>query len=285
MAALAKNIRALGNHTNVGIVGARFLLEVLVQHGHEVLAFALATQTSCPSWGYMVEGAGKPFKSHETPGTLWETWPDLHATGVSKNHPVRITLMLPLMMLLVLLLVLLRLLVLTSLLKMFGASVGLFMYTLAGLDGDNADGDNADGDNADGALLLRPLPVAVRQLGFASVSSTIRGGVKLSWSSNAQRFTAEVSLRVGVAAKLHVLLPVAKSGERIVVTEGVEGRVVWSSDVGATLHATGAVAGVLGAALTDDGSELVLELLGGSFFFLAARRGSGENLLLDSGAA
>ena len=280
MAALAKNIRALGNHTNVGIVGARFLLEVLVQHGHEVLAFALATQTSCPSWGYMVEGAGKPFKSHETPGTLWETWPDLHATGVSKNHPVRITLMLPLMMLLVLLLVLLRLLVLTSLLKMFGASVGLFMYTLAGLDG-----DNADGDNADGALLLRPLPVAVRQLGFASVSSTIRGGVKLSWSSNAQRFTAEVSLRVGVAAKLHVLLPVAKSGERIVVTEGVEGRVVWSSDVGATLHATGAVAGVLGAALTDDGSELVLELLGGSFFFLAARRGSGENLLLDSGAA
>ena len=242
VAGLAANINAHGNHTNCGIIGARFLLEVLAANGHEELAFTLATQTSCPSWGYMVEGAGEPFASHETPGTIWETWQDLHGISVSKNHPA------------------------------LASSIGLFVFTLAGL--------SSDSDKRQ--LVLRPLPVAVRRLGSASVESGMRGGVRFSWSSNQLRFKAEVSLQPGVAAKLHILLPIASTGEHIVLSESrAGGSIVWSSDPAATEAEL--VNGVLSAKLSDDRTELIVELLGGAYSFEASRRGSGENLLLASG--
>ena len=301
VAGLVANIHAHGNHTNCGIIGARFLLEVLTDYGHEELAFNLATQTSCPSWGYMVEGSGKPLQrptppcpdnwwpsgalceqvcasssqerdtfgrckcgaaapneacalgtgqcedgvcnagggpTHETPGTIWEAWQDLHTYGVSKNHPA------------------------------LAASIGLFVYTLAGLSSDSG------GKH----LLLRPLPVAVRRLDSASVESGLRGGVRLSWSSDENCFKAEVELPLGVAAKLHVLLPIAKSGEHVVLTESREDAVVWSSDTAAT--EVEPVTGVLSARLSEDNTELIVELLGGVFSFEASRRrGRGTNVL------
>jgi hypothetical protein len=134
------------------------------------------------------------------------------------------------------------------------------VYTLAGLSSDSGGGH----------LLLRPLPVAVRRLGSASVESGMRGGVRLSWSSDENHFKAEVELQLGVAAKLHVLLPVVASGEHVVLTESREGAAVWSSDTAAT--EVEAVPGVLSARLSEDNTELIVELLGGVFSFEASRR-------------
>ncbi|RLE96402.1 MAG: alpha-L-rhamnosidase, partial [Thermoprotei archaeon] len=65
-------------HLNTGIVGTKYLLPVLSEHGRPDLAYAVATQTSYPSWGYMIrEGAT----------TLWERWELLTGSAMnSHNH-------------------------------------------------------------------------------------------------------------------------------------------------------------------------------------------------------
>ncbi|HEV2247748.1 MAG TPA: alpha-L-rhamnosidase C-terminal domain-containing protein, partial [Terriglobia bacterium] len=52
-------------HVTTGFIGVKYLLPVLTRDGHSDLAYELATQTTYPSWGYMIsEGAT----------TLWELW-------------------------------------------------------------------------------------------------------------------------------------------------------------------------------------------------------------------
>jgi len=65
-------------HLNTGIVGTRYILDVLTKYGEADLAYKLVTQTSYPSWAYMIrEGAT----------TLWERWEYLADTGMnSHNH-------------------------------------------------------------------------------------------------------------------------------------------------------------------------------------------------------
>jgi len=65
-------------HVGTGIVGTRYLFDTLTKYGHTELAYKLATQTTYPSWGYMIrEGAT----------TLWERWEYLAGTGMnSHNH-------------------------------------------------------------------------------------------------------------------------------------------------------------------------------------------------------
>lgn len=65
-------------HLNTGIVGTRYLFDVLTKYGYTDLAYKLATQTTYPSWGYMIkEGAT----------TLWERWEYLANAGMnSHNH-------------------------------------------------------------------------------------------------------------------------------------------------------------------------------------------------------
>jgi alpha-L-rhamnosidase len=67
-----------GYHLNTGIIGTKYVLDVLSDFGHVDLAFKLLTQTSYPSWGYMIkEGAT----------TLWERWEYLTEEGMnSQNH-------------------------------------------------------------------------------------------------------------------------------------------------------------------------------------------------------
>ena len=60
-------------HFNVGVLGARYLLEALAEHGQSPAAYTLATQTGYPSWAHMLEGGRT---------TLSEFW-DLHG---SHNH-------------------------------------------------------------------------------------------------------------------------------------------------------------------------------------------------------
>jgi alpha-L-rhamnosidase len=73
---LAEDImKARGGHAYVGVIGARYVLPVLTETGHHDVAYALATQTSEPSWGYWTDVAGFT--------ALGEHWP---ATTRSRNH-------------------------------------------------------------------------------------------------------------------------------------------------------------------------------------------------------
>jgi len=67
-------------HLTTGIIGTRYLLDVLLKTNNSTLAYELASQTTYPSWGYMIERGAT---------TLWELWqektgPDMN----SHNHPM-----------------------------------------------------------------------------------------------------------------------------------------------------------------------------------------------------
>ncbi len=66
------------DHLDTGIVGTRYLFDVLTDLGRADLAFRIATQSSYPGWKYMLrEGAT----------TLWERWEMLTGQGMnSHNH-------------------------------------------------------------------------------------------------------------------------------------------------------------------------------------------------------
>ena len=65
-------------HLNVGILGAKYVLEVLARYNNLQLAYDVVTQETYPSYGYMIkEGAT----------TLWERWEKLTGSGMnSHNH-------------------------------------------------------------------------------------------------------------------------------------------------------------------------------------------------------
>lgn len=62
-----------GGHFDVGVLGAKYLIEALTRGGSPDVAFRLATQTGYPGWAHMLEGGRT---------TLSEFW-DLHG---SHNH-------------------------------------------------------------------------------------------------------------------------------------------------------------------------------------------------------
>jgi alpha-L-rhamnosidase len=71
-------VRDQDYHLNTGIIGTRYLLDVLTENGYEDIAYKLVTQKSYPSWGYMVE---------EGATTLWERWEKITGGGMnSHNH-------------------------------------------------------------------------------------------------------------------------------------------------------------------------------------------------------
>ena len=79
VANLVENVEVTHDgHVSTGIIGTRYLLDTLTKHGRADLAYRLATQTTYPSWGYMIrEGAT----------TVWERWEYLAGKGMnSHNH-------------------------------------------------------------------------------------------------------------------------------------------------------------------------------------------------------
>ncbi len=67
-------------HLTTGILGTKYIMEVLADFGASSLAYELATQTSYPSWGFMIRNGAT---------TLWELWQ--YKTGPSMNshnHPM-----------------------------------------------------------------------------------------------------------------------------------------------------------------------------------------------------
>jgi len=82
-ASLVEDIRARDTHVTTGIMGLRYLFEVLSEHGHGDLALALMHQDSYPSFGDMLARGAT---------TLWEGWGEPEhdrAYGArSLNHPM-----------------------------------------------------------------------------------------------------------------------------------------------------------------------------------------------------
>lgn len=78
---LVENVMEKHNgHLDTGIVGTKYLLQVLSEYGREDVAYILATQKSYPSWGYMIERGAT---------TLWERWEYKTGGGMnSHNHPM-----------------------------------------------------------------------------------------------------------------------------------------------------------------------------------------------------
>ncbi|HOW85327.1 MAG TPA: family 78 glycoside hydrolase catalytic domain [Candidatus Aminicenantes bacterium] len=71
-------VRVQDCHVDTGILGTRYILDVLTENGQAETAFRVATQKSYPGWGYMIaEGAT----------TLWERWEKLAGFAMnSQNH-------------------------------------------------------------------------------------------------------------------------------------------------------------------------------------------------------
>ncbi|MFJ3811655.1 family 78 glycoside hydrolase catalytic domain [Streptomyces sp. NPDC090073] len=69
------DVRSHGNHLDTGVLGTKYLLRVLTQYGHVDTAFAAASSTTYPSWGY--------WKSLGAT-SLWEEW---GADSRSQGHP------------------------------------------------------------------------------------------------------------------------------------------------------------------------------------------------------
>ena len=53
------------NHLGTGLIGGHYLMRVLSDNGRSNLAYTIATQTTYPSWGYMVSKGAT---------TIWELW-------------------------------------------------------------------------------------------------------------------------------------------------------------------------------------------------------------------
>jgi alpha-L-rhamnosidase len=71
-------IRECDYHLDTGVMGTKYILDVLTENGYGDAAFRIATQKSYPGWGYMVENGAT---------TLWERWEYLAGDGMnSHNH-------------------------------------------------------------------------------------------------------------------------------------------------------------------------------------------------------
>lgn len=71
-------VRLHDYHLDTGIVGTRYILDVLTQNGYADVAYQVVSQKDYPSLGYMVE---------EGATTVWERWEKMVGGGVnSHNH-------------------------------------------------------------------------------------------------------------------------------------------------------------------------------------------------------
>jgi alpha-L-rhamnosidase len=77
---LLKDVKSHHFHLTTGNQCTKYLLEALTENGHEDAAYKIATQTTYPSWGYMLANGAT---------TLWERWEKMSGAGMdSHDHPM-----------------------------------------------------------------------------------------------------------------------------------------------------------------------------------------------------
>ncbi len=68
------------SHLTTGIIGTKYIMELLTRRGSPDLAYDIAVRTDYPSWGYMIENGAT---------TLWELWQRREGSSMnSHNHPM-----------------------------------------------------------------------------------------------------------------------------------------------------------------------------------------------------
>jgi len=70
---LVAKVAASNGHIDTGILGAKYLLNTLTEHGRTDVAYQMAAQKDLPSWGWWIEQGAT---------TLWEEWNGAN----SRNH-------------------------------------------------------------------------------------------------------------------------------------------------------------------------------------------------------
>ncbi len=75
---LLRDIEEHKGHLTTGILGTKFMLDVLSREGHADVAYEIATQPSFPGWGWMLMSGAT---------TLWEHW-EFSDNTFSHNHPM-----------------------------------------------------------------------------------------------------------------------------------------------------------------------------------------------------
>ncbi len=68
------------SHLTTGIIGTKYIMELLTRSGASDLAYDIAVKTDYPSWGYMIANGAT---------TLWELWQRREGPSMnSHNHPM-----------------------------------------------------------------------------------------------------------------------------------------------------------------------------------------------------
>jgi alpha-L-rhamnosidase len=78
LAYLVNEIHKAKDHLTTGILGTKYMLQVLSQAGETELAYKIATQPDFPGWGWMLKNGAT---------TLWEHW-EFSDNTFSHNHPM-----------------------------------------------------------------------------------------------------------------------------------------------------------------------------------------------------
>ena len=77
---LVEDVKKHDYHLTTGNLCTKYLMEVLSDYGYSEIAYKIATQTTYPSWGFMIENGAT---------TLWERWEHLTGDAMnSHNHPM-----------------------------------------------------------------------------------------------------------------------------------------------------------------------------------------------------
>jgi alpha-L-rhamnosidase len=206
-ALLRSVVKYTDHHVDTGILGTRYLLDVMAENGRADDAYKIATRESYPGWGYMVrEGAT----------TLWERWENLGGPGMNSHNHI-----------------------------MFGSVDAWFYKNIGGI---------ALIEPGWKAVRIAPTPFKGLTSAEASVM-TVRGEVRVRWSSEAKRFTLEATVPVGVSAE--VRLPLLWKNARVL--EG--GTPVWEDGRPMT-----AVEGV--SCTGHSGRDISFKILSGTYMFI-----------------
>lgn len=84
--AIVNDVYKQGIHLTTGNICTRYAMEVLTENGYIDLAYELVTQTTYPSWGYMVKNGAT---------TTWERWEHVNSGPMlemaSHDHPMNAT--------------------------------------------------------------------------------------------------------------------------------------------------------------------------------------------------